>query len=159
MVLGIALFGDQAKPFLLNNLSSNDSLALVARLAFGASVLASFPLIFLVMRNWFVSIAKKSIAPQLGGTRRMTVVLLFATAILSSKFTDVSFVGSLAGATLGTSMAFIFPSLIYIRTLLLHAKQTGTKASLLRIIFNSILLFFGLSLSFIGTFNSIFSFK
>ena len=59
MTLGIAVFGIESKSFLLNSLSSSDPLAIVARLAFGASVLASFPLIFLVMRNWFIALAER----------------------------------------------------------------------------------------------------
>ena len=39
----------------------------MARFAFGASVLASYPLIFLAMRNWFVARATTAF-PAVAGT-------------------------------------------------------------------------------------------
>lgn len=88
MVLGIAVFGVESKSFLLSSLSSADPFAIVARVAFGASVLASFPLIFLVMRNWFISQAQR-LAPVLGTTRRMTAILLTGIALLCSRLKDI----------------------------------------------------------------------
>jgi len=93
MGLGLALFGTESKSFLLNNLSPHDPLAIIARLAFGASVLAGYPLIFLVMRNWFIDRAK-TIAPILGGVKRITLLLLAGIAFLATKFTDIGFVGN-----------------------------------------------------------------
>lgn len=158
MSLGFVMFGQDSKSFLLNNLAAADPLAIVARLAFGASVLASFPLIFMVMRNWFISQAKKTV-PILGDIKSMTALLLGSIGLLTTKFTDIGFVGSVSGATLGVSMAFIFPSIMYLRTLWKESKKTGTKLPVFTVAMNIILLLGGLTLSVFGTFNSLFSFK
>ena len=158
MILGLKLFGPQVKPFLLNNLSPNDPLAIVARLSFGASVLASFPLIFMAMRNWFISLAAKKM-PALGGVRRTSSVLLTLIALLTTRFNDISFVGSLSGATLGVAMAFIFPPILYIRSLSYRAKQLNKKLPLLPVIGNIILLCGGIFLGVFGTYNSLFGFN
>jgi amino acid permease len=158
MVLGTAAFGMSAKPFLLNNLSPADPLAVIARLAFGASVLASFPLIFMVMRNWFISLAEKK-APIIGGRKRMTAILLTGIALLTANFRDISFVGSLSGATLGCGMAFIFPSIIYMRAMAITANEKKAKVPMFEMIINGVLLTGGIALSCLGTFNSLFGFK
>ena len=158
MVLGLTLFGSDTKSFLLNNLSPADPLAIIARLAFGASVLTSFPLIFMVMRNWFIASAKETV-PFLGDLKRMTAALLTGIAMLTTQFTDIGFVGSVSGATLGVSMSFIFPTIMYLRTLQIESKRTNTKLPLATFIMNILLLIGGISLSFLGTYNSIFSFK
>jgi amino acid permease len=158
MYLGTMTFGAGVKPFLLNNLSPADPLAIIARLAFGASVLASFPLIFMVMRNWFISVAEKKI-PIFGGRKRITGLLLAGIALLTSKFTDISFVGSLSGSTLGCGMAYIFPSIIYLRALMMNAKEKNSNPPRLEIALNIVLLCAGVTLSAFGTYNTLFSFK
>lgn len=47
------LFANKGQSFSLNTFSPQDPLAIFAYFAFGTSVLASFPLLFLNVRNWF----------------------------------------------------------------------------------------------------------
>ncbi len=54
IVLGVRLFGARSASFALNSFHPEDPLARLALGAFGTSVLASYPLIFLAMRNWFI---------------------------------------------------------------------------------------------------------
>ena len=68
----------------------------VARFAFGSSVLASYPLIFLAMRNWFVMKAAKYV-PALAGVRRISAVLLTFIALLTTQLKDIGVVGSISG--------------------------------------------------------------
>eukprot|EP01041_Mallomonas_annulata_P004741 gene4741-9415_t len=156
MLLGLTLFGIHSKPFILNNFVSSDPLALIARSAFGASVLASFPLIFLSMRNWLMSVTSKKFH-FISGRRPITAFLLTLICGLAVRFKDVSVVGSLSGAIFGSTMMFIFPPIMYIRALQKKAKANNTSPPLSSIVFNSFLLGLGAILGFYGTFNTILS--
>jgi len=156
MSLGFALFGAGSKSFLLNNLAAVDPLALVARLCFGASVLASYPLIFLAMRNWFVTVASQH-APSLASIWKVTLLLLTLICTLATKFTDIGVVGSLAGGIFGTSMMFIFPPIMYISALHMKAKDEKATPNKGVILMNAILMVFGTVLGVFGTSNTILS--
>ncbi len=158
MSLGLAIFGKESQSFILNNLSSRDPLAFIARLAFGASVLGSFPLIFIGMRNWFVEKWGEKRGKK-GYIKRVTSILLVVICALTTQFTDIGFVGSLSGAMFGVTMAFVFPAIIYLRTLLMESKQNQTPMPLLTTALNCVLLVMGICLSGIGTYNSIASYK
>ena len=158
MALGLAIFGKDSQSFILNNLSSRDPLAFIARLAFGGSVLGSFPLIFIGMRNWFVE--KWGEKGGGGGyIKRVTCLLLLLISALTTQFKDIGFVGSLSGAMFGVTMAFVFPAIIYMRTLLLEARRQQLPVPLIKMILNCILLVMGIFLSGIGTYNSIASYR
>ena len=111
------MFGIQAPGFALNGFSSADSLGTISRVAFGTSVLASFPLIFLAMRNWFVLKASSSgskVIKGVGTVHKMTAILLIGISLIATQCSDIGLVGSIAGAVLGSSMMFIFPPVMYI---------------------------------------------
>lgn len=158
VALGLLLFGSRSASFALNSFSPLDPLGTLARFAFGTSVLASFPLIFLSMRNWFVTQAIVKI-PQIGGVKRISTLLLMLISLLASKFTDIGVVGSVAGGVLGSSMMFVFPPIMYIRALQQKAKQEGTKAPTFTIALNSVLMVAGAVLGIVGTTASILASK
>eukprot|EP00607_Mallomonas_marina_P000868 CAMPEP_0182437678 /NCGR_PEP_ID=MMETSP1167-20130531/85209_1 /TAXON_ID=2988 /ORGANISM="Mallomonas Sp, Strain CCMP3275" /LENGTH=279 /DNA_ID=CAMNT_0024630681 /DNA_START=649 /DNA_END=1485 /DNA_ORIENTATION=- len=126
MILGIKLFGVDAKSFLLNNLMSSDPLALVARAAFGTSVLASTPLIFLSARTWLMTVMSKR-SQAFSGIKPVAALLLTLICSLAVAFNDVAVVGSLSGAIFGSAMMFIFPPVIYIRALQKRSLENGTR--------------------------------
>ena len=74
-------------------------------------------------------------------------------------FRDVGFVGSLSGAMFGVTMAFVFPAIIYLRTLFITARKQQQPVPLMKVAANCILLVMGIFLSSIGTYNSIASYK
>ena len=111
MFAGLKLFGKSSKSFALSSLAASDPLSLVANTAFGCNVLASQPLIFLVMRNHFVEMLPK-VLPFLKKqftTEKVTVGLLAIIAYMCSKVQDVATVGTVAGSLLGSLMMFVFP--------------------------------------------------
>eukprot|EP01038_Epipyxis_sp_PR26KG_P012274 gene12274-16460_t len=101
IILATKLFGKFSAPFALNSFSPSDPLALVSLLAFGMSVLASTPLMFLTARNWFIQQSAKTI-PAISDVKPMTAIVLFLISALASKLTDIGKVGSVAGAMFGT---------------------------------------------------------
>jgi hypothetical protein len=158
MALGLHLFGPHSASFALNSFSPKDPLGTVARVAFGSSVLAGFPLIFLSMRNWFVSQAQQHFK-ILGDIKPMALVLLGFIGLLASKVTDIGIVGSIAGGILGSSMMFVFPPIMYIRALQKHAQRNGLPQPKKTILINVILMIAGAALGLSGTINSILAIK
>lgn len=88
MTFGVILFGQSSKSFALNSFSVHDPIANIARLAFGSSVLASFPLIFLSIRTWFMSQMSK-VMPSWSNTTSAAVMMLALIGCLASKVTDI----------------------------------------------------------------------
>ena len=158
IALGLTLFGVKSASFALNTFSSLDPLGTLARFAFGTSVLASFPLIFLSMRNWFVNQAVQRV-PKIGGIKRVSSLLLILISFLASRFTDIGVVGSVAGGILGSSMMFVFPPIMYIRALQKKAALEGERAPRFVIILNSVLMVLGGLLGIIGTTASLLALK
>ena len=145
MFAGLKLFGKSSKSFALSSLSTADPLSLVANVAFGCSVLASQPLIFIVMRNLFVETLPK-LLPFLKkqfSTENVTVGLLAMIGYMCSKVQDVATVGTVAGSLLGSAMMFVFPPLLYIKALQREARQEDKNAPAFKIFFNTILLVAG----------------
>ena len=153
MFLGLQLFGPRSASFALNSFSTRDPLGLVARVAFGSSVLASYPLIFLSMRNTFAAAAAK-FSPNIK-SESVTAALLALIAVLTSRFTDIGVVGSLAGGVFGSSMMFVFPPVMYMRALVQQARSQGRGLPVGRLVLNSVLLVCGGLLGGFGTYNSL----
>jgi amino acid permease len=154
MALGVKLFGANAQSFLLNNFAASDPLATIARIAFGSSVLASYPLIFLNMRNWFVALAGEKFS-KFAGRKQVTFALLALISTLAVFFKDIGVVGSLAGGILGSSVMFIFPPIMYIRAFQRRAAASGEKASVVKVGVNVFLLIMGSLLAGFSTYNNI----
>lgn len=156
IALSLGLWGRHSASFALNNFSPRDPLGLVARIAFGTSVLASFPLIFLAMRNFFVQQAEIHL-PKFSNMKGVSAALLGFICLCATKCKDIGIVGSISGGIFGSSMMFVFPPLMYINALKRRADKTGTKLPTLKILFNVLLLFAGTGLGCLGTINSILS--
>ena len=154
MICGVLLFGSNSKSFALNSFSIYDPLGLFSRIAFGFSVLASFPLIFLSIRSTFLLQAKKYYQP-LNSIKKMTFLLLFIISLLASKFTDIGIIGSIAGAILGTSMMLIFPPIMYTGALIQQANKNGTRIPMIQIFMNGVMTIGGICLGLLGVINSI----
>ena len=154
IALAMSLFGKHSYSFALNNFVARDPIGLIARVAFGTSVLASYPLIFLAMRNWFVQQFTK-IAPAIAEIKKVSAMLLLFICFLTTKVSDIGVVGSIAGGIFGSSMMFVFPPLMYIGALKKQAKAQNKPLPMVKIILNIVLMVAGGSLGITGTANTI----
>ena len=122
----------------------------------------SYPLIFLGVRNQVLVKVHQTFenANELEHIYRPVVAaLLLAFINLGTLFlTDIGFVGSLAGSTFGTAMAFIFPSLMYVgalrkknRSLCPIPSPKVLRKRNLAVIANLFLALLGATLSGVGT--------
>lgn len=167
MVAGYATFGAASQGLILNNFHlSADGLANAARVATGFSILGSHPLLFTSLRD--------SVLSTLSGTRlgaavqqsqaawtALTVAMLAAATLLAIVATDVGFVASVSGASLGAVLIFVAPALMQLATL---RKQSGGvakggKAALARALvgFGCVMAVLGTTVTCLETFTSIFA--
>ena len=106
-----------------------DSLALLARLGISASIIFSFPLNFVGLREGVLDLLNlKARAQEESVHRASTVILLAAVATVSLFLKDLGLVVAFGGAILGSALVYIFPALMFLK----HkrdAKETPTLAS------------------------------
>lgn len=156
--------------FVLNSFSSNDPLGVFAYFAFGISVIASFPIIFFTMRNWWISQAEYFQLNLLNSIPRMSMMLLMIIGSIGVIVKDIGKVGSMAGAIFGSTMMFIFPPLMYMNVLIKQSRgvydqpQEGEGEGVVvqkrpplpmgKLVWNGLLLLGGLTIASMGTYNS-----
>ncbi len=143
--MGYLTFGSVAKGMVLSNYSTNDVLVSLSRFALGISLITSYPLLFAGLRSGIVDLVnqlsplygKKDVIPgqpkQLVLTDRQsdrfTVILVSLITVLALKVTDITFVASISGALLGTSLIFIFPPLMFRSALAMESKRSNMPFS------------------------------
>lgn len=128
MGFGYATFGDHAASNLLLNYASSDPLAIVGRLATGASILFGYPLAMVGLRSALVGMSSSlSAEPALPAAARrafrslaadasrvpLIVALLAVITAVACAVEDIGVVVGVSGALLGAAIVYCFPPLIY----------------------------------------------
>ena len=113
-IAGFLTFGSATAPMILNNYSTKDALFSLSRFAIALSLLFSYPLLFVGTRDGILDLV--GFAPEKrtnGFLNQFSVGLLSLVTILALRITNLTLVASLTGALLGTSLIFIFPTLMF----------------------------------------------
>mmetsp|Transcript_12543 Transcript_12543/g.35610 ORF Transcript_12543/g.35610 Transcript_12543/m.35610 type:complete len:550 (+) Transcript_12543:305-1954(+) len=136
--LGYLTFGSATAPMILSNYSTKDLLVSLSRFAVGLSLIFSYPLLFVGFREGIVDLINQ-VSPLLRKTKQqkaplvltrsqsnqVTVGLVSFITVLALKITDLTFVASMSGALLGTSLIFIFPTLMFRSALKQQSEKTN----------------------------------
>mmetsp|Transcript_31642 Transcript_31642/g.90812 ORF Transcript_31642/g.90812 Transcript_31642/m.90812 type:complete len:427 (-) Transcript_31642:159-1439(-) len=109
---GFARFGDQVLGNVLKSYSPDDSMVQVSWLCMMISTVFNFPHAFQRMRSSFNALLNKN---QHADLLQTTVGLLSVSLGMGVAFKDIAVIKMIKGATLGVSLMFIFPALIYLR--------------------------------------------
>jgi sodium-coupled neutral amino acid transporter 11 len=166
MVAGYATFGAASQGLILNNFHlTADGLARAARVATGLSILGSHPLLFTSLRDSVLSAlagsklgkaAESSAAVWTG----LSVAMLSAATVLAIVATDVGFVASVSGASLGAVLIFVVPALMQLATMraanggkAVGAKAVGAKAI---VGFGAVMAVLGTTVTCLETFTTVF---
>ena len=112
MSIGFLTFGGASSGFVLNNYASADSLASVARLAVGASLVTSYPFTFSALRDGIMDLGKFSDEKRSKWGQPLTIGLLVIITALAIALKDVGFVVSISGALFGSFIMFIVPAIM-----------------------------------------------
>lgn len=165
MLFGFRTFGLAAQPLLLNNYHKTaDTMATLARLATGFSIVCGFPLMFAGLKtglfslfeakvNDSVSLSKGSKDALLSTTtnRLISTVVLAAICGVACKCTehDVGFVIGIIGAILGTGVVYMIPAMLNNRLLAGLKGAEGEK------LVNRLLVAVGAVFAVIGTITAL----
>ncbi len=112
----MALINPHSCPNTPRHAARQDVLAKLCRLAIGASIVFGYPLTFVGIRDGVLGLAgvKK---PSERTQTLTTLVLLAMVSTLAVFLRDVGFVVSFGGALLGSAIIYIFPAIIFIKTM------------------------------------------
>jgi len=119
-LVGYGRFGDEVMGNILKGYDEDSTLVQLCWLAMGLSTVFVYPHAFQRMRASFCAIVGKD---ENANFVPLTIGLLAVCVYGGIKFTDIAVIKMIKGATLGTSLMFIFPALFYI-----NLSNQGTSA-------------------------------
>lgn len=121
MIGGFLTFGASSSGLILNNYAATDPLAVCARAAIGLSIVTTYPMVFLSVREQFLAfLGKRGAALQSNRPNLVTVGLLGFITALALSLNDLGKVAGFAGAFFGIFLIYIAPPLMALR-----ARQRG----------------------------------
>ena len=112
--VGFLTFGQSCSGLVLNNYAKGDVLMAGSRIAVAVSLVFSYPLAFVGCRDGILdllSIPHSKRTPDYLNV--LTVALLSVLTVLACTLKDVSFLLTLAGATLGNALSYLYPAVMY----------------------------------------------
>jgi len=115
MAGGFLTFGAASSGLILNNYATPDKLAFLARLGIGMSIIFSYPINFVGLREGiFAALGKTESAkkPAVHVLATLAIMLVINGCALVVK--DLGLVVGLGGAILGSALVYIFPALMAI---------------------------------------------
>jgi len=162
MAGGFLTFGGASQGLILNSYATADPLALLARLGICASIIFSYPLNFVGLREGVLNMA--GLSKRAGETSvhvGSTLILLTVMNGLALKLKNLGLVVAVGGAALGTSLVYTLPALMFIQATRLLAKRLESEGKVLpagrrnEMYLNCLLAVVGVSLGGLGVFNSL----
>jgi hypothetical protein len=158
-VCGYATFGDNSQGFILNNYYSYDPLIIASRITLALSILLTYPLPFVGLRDGIMDLFQlnnnKPLATAVSSTkdednddsrtndtidnltqvpiidnRVVSILILTVITIAASMIQDLQFVLAIGGATFSTAVACVFPTLMFRSMILQQNDQKDTTESI-----------------------------
>lgn len=124
--LGFLTFGSASSGLILNNYSSKDVLMSLSRIAVTISIVFSFPLVFVGARDGWLDLLKVPMEKRTDSVlTKTTLAILTGITLIASQLKELAFIMSLAGATLGNALIYVYPALMFRSAV----KAMGEKAS------------------------------
>jgi len=134
MSAGYLTFGGASQGLILNNYATADSLAFVARIGIALSIIFSYPLNFVGLREGVLSLINMSDKAGRTDVHVISTLLLLVTVNGAALFVkNLGLVVSLGGAILGSALVYIYPALMSIvhnRRKAIAARASGSTLPL-----------------------------
>eukprot|EP00934_Nitzschia_sp_Nitz4_P005257 Nitzschia sp. Nitz4//scaffold7_size249615//67219//72638//NITZ4_001156-RA/size249615-snap-gene-0.251-mRNA-1//-1//CDS//3329558379//5247//frame0 len=122
--VGFLTFGAASNGLILNNYSTQDLLMSLSRVAVAVSVTGSYPLLFDGTRDGLMDLFKIPKEKRDNALfNKMTFGILGFTTLVASKLTDLGLVASIGGATFGTALVFIYPTMMFLKVQQMQGKK------------------------------------
>ncbi len=142
--VGFMTFGSASSGLILNNYSNKDTLMGLSRIAVAVSLVFSYPLAFVGLRDGVIDLLKLKVGPK--GQNLLTVALLSLVTCAALSIPDVSFVLAFGGATLGNALIYIFPFLMFRKAIQNKADATAGQKREVKLAAGSAILGIGMGL-------------
>lgn len=125
--MGFLTFGTNSQSLILNNYSTRDPLMSLSRWAVVLSLIFSYPLAFVGVRdgiyNLFNIQSKSSATNNRRTNQIVTIAILSIITLVAAIMKDIRVILSLGGATFGNLLAYVFPAFMVVG--LAHQKRIG----------------------------------
>lgn len=129
MSAGFVTFGCASNGLVLNNYAVADRFALTARLGIGLSIIFSYPLNFVGLREGALAlIGKQKQAARRSWHAASTVLLLGVMNGLALVVKDLGALAAFSGALAGSAIIYIFPAAMFLKSAALQ-RAKGTDAT------------------------------
>lgn len=89
----------------------------------------SYPLIFVGTRDGILDLFKVK-ERSTGTLNKVTIGLMGLVTLMASKLTDLGLVASVGGATFGTALVFVYPTIMFLRLAKKNGKLGGAESKL-----------------------------
>lgn len=113
-VAGFVTFGAASHPVILNNYSVSDPLMTICQSLMATSMVATFPLPFVGLRDGVLDVIQVPAEDRTGvQTKLLSMGLLAAITATAASVEDLSLVLSVGGGTISTVVASVFPTFMF----------------------------------------------
>ena len=127
-VFGFGTFGGASQGLILNNYSTQDTFMTVSRFAVTLSLIFSYPLAFVGVRDGVLDMLQVPMEKRTDGKMNvLTVLLLAGVTVLALLVNDLRLVMAFGGATWGNAVTYLFPTYMmycYCKTLAAKPKKS-----------------------------------
>lgn len=152
MWTGFLTFGGHSTGFILNNYSSRDQFATLARLAVGLAILFGYPLTFSALREGAFDLLR---LPVTGDARTqavvpVTVTLLSVITALALVLKNLGIVVALSGALIGATLIYFVPAVMNICNIRSKSAASASRRQQVELVANYGMALSGLAIAVIG---------
>jgi len=149
--VGFLTFGANSSGYILNNYSTRDILATFCRISIALSISLTYPIVFVGVRDGFLDLLRVSTDQRTASCLNILSTLILALlTVMAAAFTDLGMVLALGGATLGTAVIYIFPTLMF-RTAVNNLGKDATEEDKQEAKLVAFLMWFGIAIGAVGT--------
>jgi amino acid permease len=151
---GFGTFGKASHSLILSNYSTSDQLMSLSRMAVTMSLICTYPLAFVGVRNGVLDLFNiQSIKVRNQVSNPLSILLLVLITSFAFVLKDIRIILALGGATWGNCVIYLFPALM------LHHAASKYPSLQSKVPFAVGTGLFGLGLGIVGTWKAIQSIK
>lgn len=125
MWAGFYTFGGSSTGFVLNNYSSKDSLATIARLAIGLGILGCYPITFTALKDGIVDLMNVKEEERDGTAAKVSIPTFVLITAVSLVVKNVGLVVAFSGALIGAMLIYTVPAIMNICNI--YSTLQGSK--------------------------------
>jgi len=158
MWLGFLTFGGHSTGFILNNYSSKDNLATIARFAIGAGILGGYPLTFTALRDGILDMIGVT---DINRRNQLALPVTIATFVLITSIAlvlkNVGLVVAFSGALIGAMLIYSVPAIMNIYNIknIGDSKTRLTTANKFELLINYFIVFMGVGIAAVGGYSTL----